>query len=214
MSQTVRRQIAGSGPLATQPITVSGVAGTKTAFGLGTIGGAPVTITGAATVVPLAAGNTGLYAGTGKVLHVRAEGTLTGISVTTTPATNAVTLALTLYQVTGAAIQAGGLTQTAFPSGYNSVAAPSAATLSVGAASASFQLDAFLQLDASGNLTGFYTLSVNGAAITSQTIISTVTGLAGEADLNFVLAETLNATNGDTPNAVLTLDLFSIGIDD
>ena len=203
MSSTVRRQIAGAGPLGLQSINNPGT--TETAFGLGAVAGAPF---GGGVIVPLAAGNTGLYAGTGKVLHIRAEGTIAGLS-----SEDSTTLALTFYEVTAAAIQARNLTPTTFGSGYNSVSAPSGAALNNASGASSFQFDAFLQLDEAGDLSGYYNCSVDGAAIVPQTIITDVSGLLGEADLNFLMAATLGGTQSHSV-PVITLNTFAININE
>lgn len=198
-ASTVRRQVSGSQQLTLAPISNPGT--TKTAFVLNNNG-----LTGSGGgVIPLQAGTTGIYQGTGQVIHVRADGSFSGVTGGTT------TIALELYEVPASVIAAGGLTATSF-TGYNAVAAPGASG-AVSNAAGAFQFDAFLQLDAAGNLNGAYTVVVDGQVLNSGalTAISSVTGLVGEADLNFVLAVTLGGAEPST--SVISLQEFAIDLE-
>lgn len=192
-ANTIRRQVSGTQQLTLASIINPGT--TKTAF---TLNNNALTQSGGG-VIPLSAGVTGLYAGTGQVLNIRAAGSFAGVTGGTT------TIALELYEVPAAIIAAGGLTATSF-TGFNPVAAPSAVTVSN--AAGAFQLEAAIQLDAAGNLNGTYSGSVDDGTAIPFTAISPVTGLVGEADLNFVLAVTLGGAEPST--SVLTLNEFAI----
>ena len=191
-ASTIRRQISGTQQLTLAPIVNPGTV--QTQFQLNNNA---LTLTGGG-VIPLVAGVTGLYAGTGQVLVVRAAGSYSGVTAATT------TLALELFEVPASVI-AAGLTPTS-TTGYNPVAAPSASSALDNAVGA-FQLEAHIQLDAAGNLNGWYQGSIDTQAIT-RAAIDDVTGLVGEADLNFVLAVTLGGAEPST--SVITLDEFAI----
>jgi len=191
-ASTIRRQISGTQQLTLAPIVNPGTV--QTQFQLNNNA---LTLTGGG-VIPLVAGVTGLYAGTGQVLVVRAAGSYSGVTAATT------TLALELFEVPVSVI-AAGLTPTS-TTGYNPVAAPSASSALDNAVGA-FQLEAHIQLDAAGNLNGWYQGSIDTQAIT-RAAIDDVTGLVGEADLNFVLAVTLGGAEPST--SVITLDEFAI----
>jgi hypothetical protein len=175
-ASTVRRQVGGTQQLTLASLLGTTITTTQTPFSLnnnaltGTGGG----------VIPLQAGNTGLFAGTGQVLHIAFTGTLTGATSTTT------TLLLELFQVPAAIIAAG--TQATL-SNDNAVAATSAKAIT--GTQASYSFDARLQLDNAGNLDGSFTSQIDSASITSPVATTQVTGLVGEADLNFIMAATL-----------------------
>jgi hypothetical protein len=195
-ASTVRRQIAGTQQLTLAPLLGTIIGTTQTSFQLNNNG---LTLSGGG-VIPLSAGVTGLYAGTGQVLVVRAAGQIAGATATTT------NLALELFEVPASVI-AAGLTSQSF-TGFNEVGATGAAEIHESAGS--FRVVAHLQLDASGNLEGIFEAYINGAAIVSAAAITPITGLVGEADLNFVLAATLT---GAESGVVLTLDEFAIDLE-
>ena len=91
---------------------------------------------------------------------------------------------------------------------WNSIYAAAAQTLAH--TNASFTLDARLQLDAAGNLSGQITVNIDHGTLNIWTIISDVTGLTGEADLNFVLVATLGGTEA---GVIVTLDEFRIDLE-
>jgi hypothetical protein len=194
-ASTIRRQVSGSIQLTTAPIVNPGT--TVTQFQLNNNA---LTLTGGG-VIPLSAGVTGLYQGTGQVLHIRAAGSFSGVTGGTT------TIALTLFEVPAAIIAAGGLTSTS-STGYNTVASTGASAAVVNAAGA-FTLDAFLQLDAAGNLNGNFSAQIDDATTIALQKISSVQALLGEQDLNFVLAVTLGGAEPSTS----TLVLNEFGID-
>ena len=194
-ASTVRRQIGGTQQLTIASLPYATYTGTATAFQLNNNG---LTLTGGG-VIPLSAGVTGLYAGTGQVLHVAATGVVTGATATTS------TLILSLYQVPAAKLPiadtlAGAQT---FGTGWNVIKTSTTRTLAT--AQSSWSIDARLQLDAQGNLDGQATDTIN-----SQTdvyaAITAITGLVGEADLNFVVVATL-ATAGTVFMDEFRLDL-------
>jgi hypothetical protein len=195
-ASTVRRQIAGSQQLTIAPLSGTVITTTPTAFQLNNNA---LTLTGGG-VIPLSAGVTGLYAGTGQVLDIRGTGQIAGATGGTT------TLALTLYEVPASVI-AAGLTPTSF-TGWNSVATTGAK--GVAQSAGSFNFIARLQLDASGNLEGSFKAVINGAVIFPETVITPITGLVGEADLNFVLVATLA---GAEVGVILTLEEFALDLE-
>jgi hypothetical protein len=192
-ANTVRRQVYGTQQLTLAAITNPGT--TETQFQLNNnaltgLGGG---------VVPLQVGNFGVYAGTGQIIHVRANGTYSGVTGAST------TLLLTLYEVPAAIIAAGGLTPTS-NTNYNSVAASAATTLGTG--DGNFSFDAYLQIDSNGTLSGSFESAINGVTV-GPAHSTTVTGLVGEADLNFVLSAKL----GTAEPAASTLILNEFAID-
>lgn len=193
-ANTIRRQVFGNQQLQLAAITNPGT--TKTAFVLNNNG-----LTGqGGGVIPLAAGNYGVFAGTGQIIHVRANGTYSGVTSGTT------TIALELYEVPASVIAAGGLTQTSF-TGYNAVG--TVTSTAVTSASGSFSVDAYLQLDANGNLTGTIEGDIDGVWV-APAAVTTIASLAGETDLNFVLAVTLGGAEPAT--SVITLEEFGIDV--
>lgn len=152
-------------------------------------------------VIPLSAGVTGLYAGTGAVLAVGAAGTLIGGITGTT------TLKLDLYEVP-AAVVAAGLSTTVF-NGWNKIGSSGTVTLPFQPAALSFQFDAQLQLDAEGDLEGTYLVSIADGTVVPTTAIDAISGLVGEADLNFVLVATIGG--GAYPGISLVLNAFTLG---
>jgi hypothetical protein len=151
-------------------------------------------------VIPLAAGVTGLYAGTGRVLHVAATGTIIGATASTT------TIIVTLYEVPASVI-AAGLTPTSF-TGWHSMGASSTTTIGAHTACA-FTYDTRVQLDTLGNLSGQYSAEIdNQLKIFAANTL--VTGLVGEADLNFAVVLTLG---GAEAGVIATLDEFRIDLE-
>lgn len=147
----------------------------------------------------MSAGVTGLYAGTGQVLRLRGSGTYSGVTGGTT------TLVLEVFEVPAAIISAGGLTATS-STGYNAVAVANAITLTNAVGAFSITVD--FSLDSAGNLNGAFSVWASDGTAQASTKISGVTGLVGEADLNFVLAATLGGAEPST--SVLTLDEFAL----
>lgn len=195
-ASTVRRQVAGSQQLTIAPLLGSVITTVQNAFQLNNNA---LTLSGGG-VIPLSAGVTGLYAGTGQVLVVRGAGQIAGATGGTT------TLNLELFEVPASVI-AAGLLPTVF-TGFNEVGATGAK--GVAEAAGSFVIVARLQLDASGNLEGSFKGVINGATIFPETTITPITGLVGEADLNFVLAATLG---GAEAGVILTLSEFAIDLE-
>ena len=177
-ASTIRRQIAGTQQLTIASLLGSTITTTATAFQLNNNG---ITLTGGG-VIPLSAGVTGLYAGTGQVLHVAATGTVTGATANTS------SLILSLYQVSAAKLPIADTLAGAQTFTWNVIKTSSTRTLAT--VQSSWSIDARLQLDAQGNLDGQATDTIN-----SQTdvyaAITAITGLVGEADLNFVVVATL-----------------------
>ena len=196
-ANTVRQQVAGTLQLTTAPLLGSTITTTQTSFQLNNN---PISLTGGG-VIPLSAGVTGLYQGTGRTLHVAATGTFTGATANTT------TALLELFEVPASVI-AAGLTATSFTN-FNEVGVSSAITLTTTAAA--FTFDARLQLDASGNLSGQYTVQIGGGTVKVYVAdASVIAALAGEQDLNFVLALTLG---GAETGVVAELSEFRIDLE-
>ena len=139
-ASTIRRQISGTQQLTLASLSGTTITTTETVFQLNNNA---LTLTGGG-YIPLSAGVTGLYQGTGQVLWLHIAATLTGGTASTT------TLILKLYQI-------------------------SAANLPVPSTDSS----------------------------------STVNGLTGEADLNFLVTATLG---GAETGVVVTLDEFSLNL--
>jgi hypothetical protein len=199
-ASTVRRQVAGTQQLTIAPISGTTITTTETAFQLNNNG---LTLTGGG-VIPLSAGVTGLYAGTGQVLRVSAAGTVTGATAAST------TLDLKLYVVPAALLPiadtlAGAQTFT------NWTKIADSGALAISQTQAGFTLDARVQLSANGNLTGEFTSCIDFATVAAWAKLSTdVTGLVGEADLNFALTVTLGGTEA---GVIVTLDEFRIDLE-
>lgn len=192
-ASTVRRQVAGTQQLTLAPLSGTVITTTKTAFQLNNNA---LTQSGGG-VIPLSAGVTGLYAGTGAVLHIGVQGQYSGATASTT------TLGLELYQVPAALLPiANTLSGAQTFTGWNAVGAQGGQGAAVSSATGSFTADYRLQLDAAGNLEGQYTINVDGVAVVAWTVITPITGLVGEADLNFVLTAQLG---GAETGVIVTL---------
>ena len=193
-ASTVRRQVSG-----TQQLTLASLLGiitstTPTAFKLNDNG---LTLTGGG-VIPLSAGVTGLYQGTGATLHIAAVGNVIGLSTTT--------LTLALYAVPASLLPiadtlAGQQTFT------NWLLLGTSSVVAVGAVTASWSFDARLQLDAVGNLEGQFADEINSTVDVYKA--TTARLLTGEADLNFVLV----ATQGTAQGTSVTLQEFRIDLE-
>jgi hypothetical protein len=185
-ASTIRRQLGG-----TQQLTIAPIASQVGAItNIVMLNNNALTLAGGG-VVPLSVGVTGLYAGTGQVLRIRATGTAVAADASSS-------LAIVLYQVSAAQIAAGGMVQAnaSEPTAFNSMATVAAVVPGV-AGQFSFTLNCRIQLDAAGNLSGDFDGKIFDT-ITARTAITSVTGLAGEQDLNFVLGATTIATHGLT----------------
>lgn len=199
-ASTVRRQIAGTQQLTIAPILGTVVTTTPTAFQLNNNG---LTLTGGG-VIPLSAGVTGLYAGTGAVLHFRATGSYSGAA----PASS--TLKLQAYEVPAALLPiADTLVGAQTFTNWNPIV-PATAAVQLAQASGSFVVDLRVQLDANGNLSGSIKALIDGGAILAESAITVVTGLVGEADLNFVIVATLGVAE---VGVILTLDEFALDLE-
>ncbi len=132
-------------------------------------------------------------------MHIRA----TGSFVT---ADSSSSFKLTLWEVPASVVAAGGLTQ-ASQTSFNSLAA-SSAVVPGAAGTFSFKLDARLQLDGAGGLTGEFTDQIY-TTVDVYADSTAVTGLT-EADLNFVLTVTTIASHAVTSAA---LDEFAIDVE-
>ena len=198
-ASTIRRQIAGTQQLTIASLLGATITTTPTAFQLNNNG---LTLTGGG-VIPLSAGVTGLYQGTGQVIWFHAAGTLIGGTVSST------SLVLKLYQVPASLLPiANTLAAAQLFTNWNLVATASLGQLGSTETQGSFFLDAYVQLDAQGNLNGSFEGNIFNTitALTSITTAAAV-GLVGEADLNFVLVATLGGT---TAGVIVSADELSL----
>lgn len=198
-ASTIRRQLAGTQQLTLAPISGTTVTTTKTVFQLNNNA---LTLAGGG-YIPLSAGVTGLYQGTGQVIWIHAAGNITGGTVSST------TLAVEIYQIAAANLPLPSTdTSTTVIALCNAVATASTGTLGATETAGSFFLDAYVQLDAQGNLNGSFDGNVFGT-VTANTSITPITGLVGEADLNFFLTATLGGTE---VGVVIVLEEFSLNL--
>ena len=157
-------------------------------------------------LIPLVAGNTGLWLGTGAVMHIAATGNITGIVGATD------TLAIKLFQVTAAGLAVPPTNATIIaPSGGSSLVADTGTITSVtGSTTAAFHFDARLQLSSGGTLEGEFSADIAGGTVKVYATTTAVTGL-GEADLNFFLS--IADPNGANSGAVATLSEFRLDLE-
>lgn len=198
-ASTIRRQIAGTQQLTIAPLLGTTITTTPTAFQLNNNG---LTLTGGG-VIPLSAGVTGLYQGTGQVIWVHAAGELIGGAAAST------SLVLKLYLVPAALLPiANTLVGAQTFTNWDLVATSTLGTLGATETAGSFFLDAYVQLDAQGNLNGNFEGNIFNTATVPTTITATAAvGLVGEADLNFVIVAVLGGTE---VGVILSLNEFSL----
>jgi len=209
-ASTIRRQIGGTQQLTIASLSANVISTTATPFSLNNNG---LTLTGGG-VIPLSAGVTGLYQGTGQQLWLHASVTVTG---TTSASTSGI---VTLYVVPASSLPLTAAQSTTVAElvaaygtnggGATLIATSSTWTVLAGQTSGTIVLDAWVTLDLQGNLTGHFKSTGFNAAPQADTTLATTTTLltlAGEQDLNFVLGFTFGGT--DT-NAVATVDEFSM----
>ena len=201
-ASTVRRQVSGTQQLTIASLPVA-TAATESQF---LLNNNALTLTGGGTI-PLSAGVTGLYAGTGQVIQIHIAGTLIGGTATGT-------LGINLYVVPAASLPIAATVVTAaalVTAGATKIATGSVGTLGTGETAGAFSLDAFVQLDGANNLQGWFQSQTFGSTTGAKTAIggsNTVIALTGEADLNFVAAAvTTTETTG-----TITLDEFSLSL--
>lgn len=204
-ASTVRRQIAGTQQLTLAPLSGTTITTTRTAFQLNNNG---LTLTGGG-VIPLSAGVTGLYQGTGQVLHIAAAGSFSGATEGTT------TLGFDLWQVPASLLPIANTLAGAQTFTNWNVIASTAATpmtpIAITTDSGSFTLDCRAQLDAAGNLEGQFTVGINGGVVKVYGVFAPITGLVGEADLNFVLTAAISG--GDESGVILTLNELRLDLE-
>jgi hypothetical protein len=197
-ASTIRRQVAGTQQLTLAPISGTVVTTTETVFQLNNNA---LTLTGGG-YIPLSAGVTGLYQGTGQVLWIHIAGQMTATSA------NVATLIITLYQVPASFLPVPSTdTSAQVITGSNKIATGATGTLGSGATAGSFSLDAYVQLDAQGNLEGWFQSQTFNSTTGAKTATTVVTGLVGEQDLNFFATATQGVA--ETGN-IVTLDEFSL----
>jgi len=201
-ASTVRRQVSGTQQLTIAPLSGTVITTTETPFSLNNNG---LTLTGGG-IIPLSAGNTGLYQGTGQVLWLHAAGSLTGGAAAST------TLIITLYQVPAASLPLASTVVTAanlVTAGGVLIATGATGTLGATETAGAFSLDAYLQLDAQGNLQGWFQSQTFNSTTGAKTATTVVTGLTGEADLNFVVAAKLGGTE---VGVIVNLNEFELSL--
>jgi hypothetical protein len=198
-ASTIRRQVAGTQQLTIASLSGTTITTTATPFSLnnnaltGTGGG----------IIPLSAGVTGLYAGTGQVINIHIAGTAAGLT------TSSSTLIITVYVVPAASLPIASTVVTSanlVTAGGLLIATSATGAAFVGTAG-SFFLDVNVQLDAQGNLLGDFQGSVFNTI--TPLAVTTLQLLTGEADLNFVVAATLGGTEA---GVIVTLDEFALNL--
>jgi hypothetical protein len=200
-ASTIRRQVSGSQQLTIAPLSGTVITTTASPFQLNNNA---LTLVGGG-VIPLSAGVTGLYAGTGQVINIHAAGTLTGGTASST------TLIITLYQVPASSLPLAATVITSaelVTAGGVLIATSGTGTLAASETQGSFALDAQVQLDGQSNLTGGFSSVILDTA-TGLAAITAVKGLVGEADLNFVAAATLGGTEA---GVIVNLNEFSLAL--
>jgi hypothetical protein len=200
-ASTIRRQVGGSQQLTIAPLLGTTITTTASPF---LLNNNALTLSGGGCI-PLSAGVTGLYAGTGQVIQIHAAGVITGMTAGTT------TLLIGLYQVPASSLPLASTVNTAallVTAGGVLIAASSAVTAPAATTQGSFAVDAFVQLDGQSNLEGSFEYSVLNT-VAGPAAITSVKSLVGEADLNFVLAATLG---GAETGVIVTLDEFSLSL--
>ena len=199
-ASTIRRQIAGTQQLTLAPLSGTVITTTATPFSLNNNG---LTLTGGG-IIPLSAGVTGLYAGTGQVIWIHAAGTITGATAAST------TLLIGLYEVPASSLPfASTVVTTANVVTAGGVLIAATTGLTVDTASDSWSLDAYVQLSASGTLDGWFQAQISNATAVARAATTVVTGLVGEQDLNFLISATLGSAE---TGVVLTLNEFSLNL--
>jgi hypothetical protein len=201
-ASTIRRQISGTQQLTLAPLSGTTITTTATPFSLNNNA---LTLTGGG-LIPLSAGVTNLYQGTGQVLWLHLAGTLTG------GATSSTTLIITLYQIPAASLPFASTVVTSanvVTAGGVLIATSATGTLGSTETAGTFTLDAYVQLDAQGNLQGWFQSQVFNSTTGAKTATTVVTGLVGEQDLNFLAAATLGGTE---TGVVVNLNEFSLNL--
>jgi hypothetical protein len=200
-ASTIRRQVSGSQQLTIAPLSGTVITTTASPFQLNNNA---LTLVGGG-VIPLSAGVTGLYAGTGQVINIHIAGSLTGGTASST------SLIITLYQVPAASLPLAATVITSaelVTAGGVLIATSGTGTLAASETQGSFALDAQVQLDGQSNLTGGFSSVILDTA-TGLAAITAVKGLVGEADLNFVAAATLGGTEA---GVIVNLNEFSLAL--
>jgi hypothetical protein len=187
------------------PLTNAVAGNTATAFSLNS---GAVSL-GGGGVIPLALGNPGRFAGTGKKLGVHA----TGICTTG----GSYTLTLKLYEVPLSVIASAGfssnnvslLSATTF-TGWNLLATTSARA--IGTTTAAWDFRAEVQLALVGTtytMQGTFKDTINDLFDT-EAAITAATALVGEQDVNFVIVSTLQTANAANLNVMTLFELYEV----
>jgi len=198
-ASTIRFQRGGSQQLTLAPLLASVIGTTASPF---LMNNNALTLSGGGAI-PLSAGVTGLYAGTGQVINIHIAGVVTGLTAGST------TLVIGLYQVPASSLPlassvntVAGLTGNTLLGASSAVTAPSATT------QGSFALDAYIQLDGQSNIEGSFEYAVLNT-VAGPAAITSVKSAVGEADLNFFAAATLGGT---ATGVVISIEEFSLSL--
>lgn len=186
-------------------MTIAPQAGTLATHVVFQLNNNALTLTGGG-FIPLSAGVTGLWLGTGQVLHIRATGNVAPVVGATD------TLAIKLFQITVAGLASSPAPTNATiisPSGGSSLVADSGTITTAAGTSAAFSADYRLQLSSAGVLLGQFTVTVGGT-VAVYAATTAIAGL-GEADLNFFIS--LANPTGHTSSVIATLDEFALDVE-
>jgi len=206
-ASTIKRQIGGSQQLTIAPMLVS-VAATENVI---LLNNNALTLTGGGAI-PLSAGVTGLYAGTGQVLHIHFTAVVSALTATGTIGFNLYVVPASSLPLT---LTSGALTASALvTAGATKIATGVVGTAgSAGATSGSYSLDAYVQLDPKFTLSGWFYSNYGVTSPTGAKTVITGNGtanegvaLAGEQDLNFLVS----AVSGTETTGTITPQEFSL----
>jgi len=195
-ASTIRRQVGGTQQLTIAPLSAPTITTTQTVFQLNNNA---LTLTGGG-YIPLSAGVTGLYAGTGQVLHIHFTGVVTGAVASTT------TAVFELFQIPASALPLPATDSSATVIGLSQEIGISTVGTVDANGDAAISFDADIQLNADGEINGSYQ-AVFGTVATTKTVITPINLPGGEADLNFLMAVTLG---GSESTGVITPTEFSL----
>lgn len=199
-ASTIRRQVSGTQQLTLASLAGTTISSTETVFQLNNNA---LTLTGGG-YIPLSAGVTGLYQGTGQVLWLHATATIVGGTVSSS------TMILKLYQIAAAQLPLLSTdSSSTVTSDSTLIATGATGTLNSSDTSGSYSLDAYVQLDSQGNLQGWFQSQAFASTTGAKTATTVVNGLTGEADLNFLISVTLGGT---VTGATITLESFELAL--
>jgi acetaldehyde dehydrogenase (acetylating) len=174
------------------PLSIPTITTTQTVFQLNNNA---LTLTGGG-YIPLSAGVTNLYQGTGQVLWIHVTASVTGAVASTT------TVVVDVYAIPASALPLPSTDSSATVVGLSTIiGALSAGTVDANG-DCTVSYDAYIQFSADGEINGTFQ-GVIGTVSTAKTVITPFNLSGGEADLNFLATVTCggSATTGTiTPN--------------